>query len=73
MVQNHIGKKKSAVAHVGQVRFDKLTQIAIDLSGQSRQQITGSAFLKFIIDNFSEEAKALLLAQWEKEAEPLEE
>lgn len=63
MAQNHIGKKKSAVAHVGEERFEELTQIAIDLSGQARRQITGSAFLKFIIDNFSQQAKTLLLAQ----------
>ncbi|WP_426102997.1 hypothetical protein [Pseudomonas sp. PSPC3-3] len=69
MVQTHIGKKKSAVAHIGHERFDTLTQIAIDLSGQSRRQITGSAFLKFIIDNFSDQAKELLLKQYAKELE----
>lgn len=68
MVQNHMGKKKSAVAHVGYERFNTLTQIAIDISGQSRQQITGSAFLKFVIDNFSGQAKELLLRQWAEES-----
>lgn len=63
MAIDHMGTKTSKVAHVGVERFDKLTQIGIDLSSQCRKQITGSAFLKFMIDNYSEQATTLFLSQ----------
>jgi hypothetical protein len=59
MHQLSIEKKlKCSTAHVGIERYDKLTQAAIDLSATARRQISGSHFLKFIIDNYAEEAKA---------------
>ncbi|AGN33452.1 hypothetical protein PflA506_p0035 (plasmid) [Pseudomonas fluorescens A506] len=70
-VVQRIGKKTSTVAHIGTERFDDLTQIAIDLSGQSREQITGSAFLKFIIDNFKDQAKELYLNRLVKDVESM--
>ncbi|MFJ7315444.1 hypothetical protein ACIQVE_22315 [Pseudomonas sp. NPDC098747] len=57
----------SAVAHVGVERFDKATQAAIDLSADARRQITGSQFIKYIIDNYADEAKAKLREEILKE------
>lgn len=64
MSPKNVGNKsKAATAHIGGERGDLLTQAAIDLSATARRQITGSQFLKFIIDNYTEAAKAALLEQ----------
>lgn len=64
---NIVNKLKCSTVHVGVERYDKLTQAAIDLSATARRQITGSLFLKFIIDNYAEEAKATWLEKIIKE------
>lgn len=68
MSPGQIGNKlKCSTAHVGAERYYKLTQVAIDLSATARRQITASIFLKFIIDNYAEEAKVALLRSIDKE------
>lgn len=70
MAQKQIGyKSKATVAHVGAARFEGLTQIAIDLSGVARRQITPSQFLKYMIDNYADKAKEELKIQLVKENE----
>lgn len=73
MSPSNIGSKsKSSTVHVGVERYDKLTQAAIDISSEARQQITGSHFLKFIIDNYTEHAKATFFDKLREEHRVLE-
>ncbi|WP_324729586.1 hypothetical protein [Pseudomonas chlororaphis] len=73
MAADSIPKKgKTNVAHIGWERFDSLKQDAIDLSSIARQQITGSQFLKFIIDEYQGVAKTGFMQKLRKENESQE-
>lgn len=62
MVPNQIGSRaKTTTVHVGLERHAILTSHAIDVSSQTRRQITASQLLKFMIDRFADQAKAELL------------
>lgn len=53
----------SSVIYVNADRFRKLADSAIEISYESKRQITASQFAQFVLDNFSEKAKQMLVEQ----------
>ena len=53
--------KETKVVYVGSKRFKKLKEIAIDVSHATREQITASQVMHFLIDNYSEEQTKMLM------------
>lgn len=56
---------KTKVVHIGADRFRLLKDHAIDVSHQTRRQITASQINKYLIDNFAEEAVQRIKAEHE--------
>lgn len=53
----------SSVIYVNADRFKKLSDTAIKISYEGNRQITASQFAQFILDNFSDQAKEMLVEQ----------
>lgn len=52
----------SHTVYIGQERYSLVHQLAIDVSSETRVQISPSLFVRHLIDNFSEQARANLIA-----------
>lgn len=60
-------ESKTKVVHIGVDRFRLLTNAAIDISHQTRRQITASQVNKYLIDHFAQEAVQRLKSEHEAE------
>lgn len=58
--------KNNITVHIGADRYKKLNEISLELSVEAQEQIAPSRFNKYLIDNFSEQAKALLREEIKK-------
>lgn len=60
IIRNNAGSKfKPTSVNIGEERYERLTQVAIDISGVIRKQISGPEVLKFMIDNYADNVKDL--------------
>ncbi|MGM7284701.1 hypothetical protein ABRY74_22925 [Pseudomonas guariconensis] len=56
-----IGQKtNNTTVHIGGERYERLNQIAIELTVVAQKNIAPSRVNKFLIDNFADQAKDLL-------------
>ncbi|HHK4561403.1 hypothetical protein CAZ14_31960 [Pseudomonas aeruginosa] len=58
--------KKTINVYVGHERFEKLLQLAIDVSQESRVQITPSQFVQWMVDRFAKQASQEMLQELSK-------
>lgn len=56
----------NTTVHIGADRYKRLNEIAIELTVEAQEQIAPSRLNKFLIDNFSEQAKELLRKEIEE-------
>lgn len=58
---------KSKTVHVGLARFTSLSEVAIDVSYESKRPVTPSQVLKFLIDKYLDLAGPQLVAELKRE------
>ncbi|WP_090362678.1 hypothetical protein [Pseudomonas coleopterorum] len=54
---------KTRVIHIGQERFETLSDLAINISYEGKRQITASQLAQYVLDNFLEQARLKLLSE----------